>query len=247
MLRELSPTGIIEVSGLPGKSHEEFVSVPVSKFTCNILCDRHNTALSPLDSIGHRFYKSLKTINSDLRDKTRKPRSRPYLFNGHDIERYILKVLCGDGFANKMRTEHGQIRDWRPSAQWVRILYGLEPFPTGWGLYLAAPPGEQFNLDENTLGVCPVMRDDGELVGARFMALGLEFELLMTTPNPAQQRYSYNCRYRPNEVSFSDGRATQSIMFGWDVKGQGGSLHIDHLTLAKPQAAAAGNAADRPE
>jgi hypothetical protein len=235
VLRELSPTGIIEVNGLPRKPHEEFVSVSISGFTAKVLCDRHNAALSSLDSIGHRFYKSLKTINSDLRDKTKNPRSRPYLFNGHDLERYILKALCGDGFANKMNTERGQIRDWRPSTQWVRILYGLEPFPVGWGLYLAATPGEPFDLDENILGICPVMKADEELCGARFKALGLEFELLMARPNPFQERYSDNCRYRPNEVSFSDGRATQSIMFGWDVKGQGGSLHIDHMVITKPQ------------
>lgn len=104
VLRELSPTGIIEVNGLPRRPHEEFVSVPISGFTCNVLCDRHNAALSPLDSIGHRFFKSLKAINAELRDKSKKPRTRPYLFNGHDVERYILKILCGDGFANKMNS-----------------------------------------------------------------------------------------------------------------------------------------------
>lgn len=238
VLRELSPTGIIEVNGLPRRPHEEFVSVPISGFTCNVLCDRHNAALSPLDSIGHRFFKSLRAVNAELRDKSKKPRTRPYLFNGHDIERYILKVLCGDGFANKMNAMHGPIRGWRPSAQWVRVLYGLEPFPTGWGLYLAADMGQPFDLDENVLGVGPVTNDDEELCGARFKVFGLEFELLMTIPNPAQQRYGENCRYRPNEVGFSDGRATQSILFGWDVKGQGGTLHIEHITGAGQQTGA---------
>ena len=242
VLRELSPTGIIEVNGLPRKPHEEFISVPISGFTCNVLCDRHNAALSPLDSVGHRFFKSLRTINAELRDKTKKPKSRPYLFNGHDIERYILKILCGDGFANKMNSAHGPIRGWHPSTQWVRILYGLEPFSTGWGLYLSADMGEPFNLDENVLGICPVTNEQGEVCGARFKILGLEFELLMVIPNPVQQRYSNNCRYRPNEVSFNDGRATQSILFGWDSKGQGGTLHIEHITGTRPQTVAPVNA-----
>ena len=105
----------------------------------------------------------------------------------------------------------------------------------GWGLYLAATPGEPFDLDENVLGICSVTNDDKELCGARFRVLGLEFDLLMIIPNPLQQRYGVNCRHRPNEVSFSDGRATQSILFGWDVKGQGGTLHID-ITDAGPRA-----------
>jgi hypothetical protein len=230
VLRELSPTGIIEVNGMPRRPREEFVSVPISRFTCKVLCGRHNAALSSLDSIGHRFFKSLRTINADLGDKSKKPRTRPYLFNGHDIERYILKILCGDGFANKMNSAQGPIRDWGPSPQWVRILYGLEPFPTGWGLYLSAVMGAPFDLDENVLGIGPVTNHHGEICGARFKVLGLEFELLMVVPDPAQQRYGDNCRYRPNEVSFSDGRASQSILFGWDMKGQGGTQHIEHIT-----------------
>jgi hypothetical protein len=120
VLRELSPTGIIEVNGLPRRPQEEFVSVPISGFTCNVLCDRHNGALSPLDSVGHRFFKSLRAINAELRDKSKKPRTRPYLFNGHDIERYILKALCGDGFANKMNSLVAGLR------AGVRALSGYE-------------------------------------------------------------------------------------------------------------------------
>lgn len=235
VLRELSPTEIIEVNGLPRRPHDEFVSVPISGFTCNVLCDRHNAALSLLDSVGHRFFKSLRAINAELRDKSKKPRTRPYLFNGHDVERYILKVLCGDGIANKMNSARGPIRGWRPSVQCVRILYGLEHFPAGWGIYLSADMGQPFDLDENVLGVGPVTNDDKELCGARFKILGLEFELLMTRPNPVQQRYGENCRYRHNEVSFSDGRAIQSILFGWYVKGQGGTLHIKHITGSRQQ------------
>jgi hypothetical protein len=127
----LSHTGIVEVSGLGNKGPDEFLSVPIAGFKSKVLCERHNSALSPLDAIGHRFFKSFRTLNAELRDKLKKPRNRGYLFNGHDIERYILKILCGDGFANKMQGAEGRIRDWRPSPQWIRILYGLEPFPTG--------------------------------------------------------------------------------------------------------------------
>jgi hypothetical protein len=216
------------VSGLGDRSHDEFVSVPIAGFVSNVLCHRHNAALSPMDCIGQRFFRSLRALNSALRDKAKKPKDRAYLFNGHDIERYILKVLCGDGFANKMDTLRGRKRGWRPTDQWVRILYGLEPFPNGWGLYLTADFGGTIDLDENVLGIRPITDDADELCGATFKVLGLEFELLMTIPNPAQDRYAGNCRHRPAEVIFSDGRATQAILFGWDIKGQGGSLHIQH-------------------
>jgi hypothetical protein len=242
VLRELSPTGVIEVSGLGKKGADEFVSVPIAGFRSNVLCDRHNSALSPLDAIGHRFFKSFRALNAELRDKTRRPRSRSYLFNGHDIERYILKILCGDGFANKMQDAAGRIRNWRPSVQWIRILYGLEPFPAGWGLYLAAALGRDIALDQNSLGVCPVINEKGELCGARFQMFGLEFELLMTVPNRTQERYAENCRYRPAEVLFDDGRAVHGILFGWDTKGEAGSLTIAFGVTPNPEESLSKNA-----
>jgi hypothetical protein len=125
-----------------------------------------------------------------------------------------------------MRGAEGRIRDGRPSAQWVRILYGLEPFPNGWGLYLSAALGKDIALDQNSLGVCPVVDGNGDLCGARFQMFGLEFELLMSVPNRTQERYAENCRYRPAEVLFNDSRAVHGILFGWDTKGEGGSLTI---------------------
>ena len=226
VLRELSNTGIVEVSGLGNKGPDEFLSVPIAGFKSKVLCEHHNSALSPLDAIGHRFFKSFRTLNAELRDKFKKPRNRGYLFNGHDIERYILKILCGDGFANKMQGAEGPIRDWRPNPQWIRILYGLEPFPTGWGLYLSAALGKDIALDQNSLGVCPVVDGNGDLCGARFQMFGLEFELLMIVPNRTQERYAENCRYRPAEVLFDDGRAVHGILLGWDIKGESGSLTI---------------------
>jgi hypothetical protein len=231
VLKELSPTGIIEVSGLGDKAPDEYTSVRASEFVSNVLCERHNNALSPLDVIGHRFFKSFKNINADLLNKTGVPQNCSYLFNGHDIERYILKALCGDGFANKMRGEQERIKGWSPSVKWLRILYGLDEFPVGWGLYLSSTPEETIHLDEHTLGLMPVMKNGEELCGAKFKILGVELELLMITPHPQQHRYGENCRYRPNGISFSDGRAYQTIMFGWDIRGQGGTLPIEYPLL----------------
>jgi hypothetical protein len=82
VLRELSYTGIVEVSGLGNKGPDEFLSVPIAGCKSNVLCERHNSALSPLDAIGHRFFKSFRSLDAELRDKIKKPRNRGYLFNG---------------------------------------------------------------------------------------------------------------------------------------------------------------------
>ena len=86
--------------------------------------------------------------------------------------------------------------------------------------------GKDIALDQNSLGVCPVVDGNGDLRGARFQMFGLEFELLMIVPNRTQERYAENCRYRPEEVLFDDGRAVHGILFGWDIKGESGSLTI---------------------
>jgi hypothetical protein len=78
VLRALSHTGIVEVNGLGNKGPDEFLSVPIAAFKSKVLCERHNAALSPLDAIGLRFFKSFSTLNAELRDKLKKPRNRGY-------------------------------------------------------------------------------------------------------------------------------------------------------------------------
>jgi hypothetical protein len=57
-----------------------------------------------------------------------------FLFNGDDIERWMLKAFCGVLFAN--RRDNVQLpSSWRPPLEWLRIIFEGVPFQVRCGLY----------------------------------------------------------------------------------------------------------------
>jgi hypothetical protein len=90
ILEVMSPLGTSEgFTWLNGKT----AAIPMDRLKANILCTRHNAALSRLDARAGQFYRELVAVDEILRSG--KQESRVGLFNGHDLELWLLKVLCG--------------------------------------------------------------------------------------------------------------------------------------------------------
>ncbi len=66
-----------------------YQKIPISGTGSHILCERHNSALSQLDERMRDLFVWLRTVGNA--GAIRKAR----LFNGHDVERWMLKVLVG--------------------------------------------------------------------------------------------------------------------------------------------------------
>lgn len=123
LLKHLSRSGNVEISGFSWQGVDELKSLPTKKMVGNILCRRHNNALSPLDAIIMRFSDSINEIDRTIILESHKEISRYFLFNGYDIERWMLKTLCGIVYS-KNASIHGQrIDTWSPSKEWAIIRY----------------------------------------------------------------------------------------------------------------------------
>jgi ribosome biogenesis protein Tsr3 len=57
------------VSGLPWLKPDETKILPITQLAGNILCKRHNEALSPLDAMAGRFFTALKEMHDDAWNK----------------------------------------------------------------------------------------------------------------------------------------------------------------------------------
>ena len=66
-----------------------------ASLTSKILCDRHNSALSPLDAEAGKLFVALAEIDATLADAAPPAPPRDYLISGADLERWLLKVLLG--------------------------------------------------------------------------------------------------------------------------------------------------------
>jgi hypothetical protein len=100
----------------------------------NILCRKHNSALSPLDSVAGQVSAFLHAANNPA-----------YVANmrleGEVLERWLLKTVVNatvSGWSGK--------RKWIPSSSVVAAIFGAEPVPAGCGLYsvdgVLRPPGQ---------------------------------------------------------------------------------------------------------
>lgn len=141
ILKELCSNGGVLTSGMRWMDLGERKIFPVSSLQSNILCTRHNSVLSGLDTVGGRFFCQVRDFQNSFNDKTSKKSMETSLFNGHDVERWMLKVLCGlvasKNHSPKMKTLNTIVPE-----DWLRVLYGLEYFTDGLGMYYVVQKGE---------------------------------------------------------------------------------------------------------
>lgn len=176
-------------------------TVPTSAVNlgAKVLCKHHNEALSPLDDVGARFLTSLLMISRRPADEVREHRA---LFNGEDLERWLLKVLCGTA---AMESRHRN-ETWRPPAAWLRCLYKLDGEATLSGMKMWVQAGTVMAYDPTATTWSTTPIDDpegGDPWGLRFHFCDLEFTLQLDPR--VRGRWIWNGRARPGILAFLTG------------------------------------------
>jgi len=161
-----------------------------------ILCERHNNALSPLDTSIARFYDVLAGVHKGINVGNHE-------FNGADIERWALKVLLGLAMSGNLRGVDGRrARAHDLPAQYLRILFDEEAMPVGCGLYYVGDPID--NVDAGLLDISvnhyPLGHANaGEVFGITIKLLRFQFVVsVMARIEVKTQRIWY----RPGEFCF---------------------------------------------
>jgi hypothetical protein len=134
VLGELSDAGLVRIDGCRWQTDGAVQWLPTAVLGSNILCRRHNLALSPLDAVALRFFRWIDQFHREFDGGQNA--NRFFLVNGHDIERWMLKTLCGAVFS-KNATIHAASTDWCPPIDWLQTLFGEMKFPARCGLYVS--------------------------------------------------------------------------------------------------------------
>jgi nitroreductase len=83
------PSRVDGVPWLKGTSK----AVPINALAANILCTRHNSAMSPLDTMAGKFFAALRRVYDDLGNpKTLSRKSQWFLFSGEELELWLVKT-----------------------------------------------------------------------------------------------------------------------------------------------------------
>jgi len=191
-LRLLAPDGVLKVAGLPRQRPGTWIGVPINNFASNVLCDRHNSVLSPLDDLETRFFSAFAPLTPPPAHAR-----EVQLFDGFDLERCFLKILCGVVSAGVAVANTGRVQ-WQPSFELLKVLYAGERLAERAGLYCATVPLEHEGAD---IGLAMVSKED-DVYGLIFALPHIRF--LFTTkppPNPIpSDSLLANATYRPVEI-----------------------------------------------
>jgi hypothetical protein len=210
------------------QNKSEVRRIGISRLTAKVLCARHNSSLANLDAFARGFIEACNACQL-YSTVAGPPEDIHRLFNGLDIERWMLKVLCGLCAEQPIIGEE-LLGRWTPPKEWLSILFGTARFPHGCGLYMPAIPTERANA-KNSIHTKPLYGQlyplDANLLpiissGQPKMPIGLDlsvFDLhfrLFMYPPPTE-----NLFYRPRLHKFGASENPDRIAFlhlGWDER-----------------------------
>jgi hypothetical protein len=205
LLHYLNRDNDLRVSGLPWVKGQERI-VPPNALASRMLCNRHNSALSTLDAIAVRLFQAF--------DEGRAAGSGQqliHLFSGHDLERWLLKILCGV-VSSKSVSVDGEVNLSIPE-YWLRILFGEAEFPGEQGLYVCKSRGYRF---EGPHGLqLRIIVGRGRLTGMGVWVCGYELILSMSG-FPSRVFAGREVAYRPLEFHATGRDFEKSVLLSWE-------------------------------
>jgi hypothetical protein len=216
LLHHLNQKNSLTVQGLPWVKGESQVVSPDS-LASKILCERHNTALSRLDALAVRLFQAF-----DEQSVHGSGQQLLHLFSGHDLERWLLKVLCGMACSKSLTLDSEA--DISIPDYWLDILFAGAQFPDDQGLYVCRSPGHQF---EGPHGLqLRAITGRGRLSGVGLWVCGYELILSMSG-FPSRSFDGREFAYRPLEFYAKAPKFEKSVVFSWDGTADLGTVSVE--------------------
>lgn len=213
LLHALSAEGGLHLGGLRWQAPAQLTRLPPRALASNILCERHNSALSPLDSIADRLFRSF-----DERSAAASGLRVLHLFSGHDVERWLLKVLCGL-VAGMHLSGTDSITPQVPQG-WLEVLFCKAEFAPGQGLYMCSEPGEVLEGPTGLL-LTPLLRRDS-VTGLKVSVCGYDLVLALDLLQDQTRKLAY----RPMELHATGRDFEKSILFSWRGSADLGTISV---------------------
>lgn len=211
VIEVLRGRGDFTVSGLPWQEAGEEKPLAPGNLTANCLCRRHNSALSPIDSAAGLFFSGLREcMEGEIAPI-------PYLFSGHDIERWLLKTM--KAMAVSRNLARGRVRlpgTFQRDIDVIQMLEQPEAWPPAAGLYFIMPIGARF-VNDPRFRLQPWFDDaQEEIVGLWASFIGLEFVMMIAAPDVSASSDLKRWLYRPSGIDISMGSSRRVIELSWE-------------------------------
>lgn len=211
----LEQMGELNVAGLPWHANKNPVLYSARDLTANILCTRHNSALSPLDSIAAHAFQAFVSAPSYVTRNLTPGRAQHYLVSGDGLQLWLIKLLAGlfyGGIASAEGERLLKARDINTGAL-IRALSGagLEP---GAGLYISQSVGE---MPRKAIHVAPYTDTaTNHVAGLRVNFGTILIEAFLTRPpEEGVRRMTAAGRYKPSVIDFNGPTRDARVVLTW--------------------------------
>lgn len=154
--------------------------IGLSSLVAKILCKKHNSDVSDLDSAALDAFNAFRQAIhlNNVRGKMKRPpvwSVKRFEIDGPRLERWFLKTLINLSFGREWIIGWGSHPEGTVSTDLVETAFGLRQFANGAGLYMAARAGDQIDSMDR-VSFTP-MTEGKNLVAGRFNFRGYTFFL----------------------------------------------------------------------
>ena len=180
----------IGVFGFPWcRAKHQFIGV--ANFTKNMLCERHNSTLSPVDNGGIAAFDTFRqvskvhdqrSLNIESGFSTGRFDICTYQLDGALLERWFLKTLINIEFAGDQNLPIGPyFNEPQPACPLVEAAYGKRTLPGNAGLYVVTGLGQNVKMEERIeyLSLISESPHGDYVAGGGFVFYGFRFLLLV--------------------------------------------------------------------
>jgi hypothetical protein len=141
------------------------------------------------------------------------------LINGHDLERWILKMLRGLVVSGTVEVPGiADPRAWRPPIDWLEMVFGLRPIPPWYGLSFIGQPGEELR---NRIEVGVISNSTAGPYGLAVTFYGLRFVFAMSASRNGLLQSS---TYRPEIIHSTNDLIEDYTLLRWSKGATTGGL-----------------------
>ena len=194
-----------------GQYHDKQIAPKAA--AAKVLCKRHNEALAELDTFGKRLFTALGKINNPENVTG----NQVLLVNGHDVERWILKALCGFMASGEAEPFGGRPPTWRAPLPWLDVLYGRATLPDGSGLYCSQEDG--WTGGRKGVSITPI-GNHVNVGAAEAQMNGCKFLLGLVPRRQIGDSIAGEYVFRPSGFHVEAAGGTVHIFFAWSGAGR---------------------------
>jgi hypothetical protein len=206
----------LNISGAPFLPRGEVRYLSANALTANILCERHNNALAPLDQAAIHAVDTIKHAFDHARKLAADNRSRHYLISGDGLERWALKTLLGLYHAKivAFSAQPVQATHSLDVAACVAALFDDKLLPPPLGLYVHF---SNESTVQDHIQFAPLAPDNGAalLSGLHFNMMGLMFDLVVDVTGAEETFAKRQGFFRPTIIDIDTELRVSRIVATW--------------------------------